>query len=106
MEETDVIDALAALAQPVRLRAYRALVVAGPGGLTPSALAASLEVAPSALSFHLKELLRAGLARQERASRNLIYRARFDRMNALLGYLTDNCCEGAACEVESNGCAC
>jgi DNA-binding transcriptional ArsR family regulator len=99
MEESDVVKALAALAQPVRLRVYRALVVAGPQGLTPTLLAGDLAVTPSVLSFHLKELMHAHLITQERASRHLIYRARFDQMNALLGYLTDNCCEGAACGV-------
>ncbi|MBU2284906.1 MAG: helix-turn-helix domain-containing protein, partial [Gammaproteobacteria bacterium] len=88
---------LAALAQPVRLRVFRALVVAGPAGLTPGVLSEQLEVAPTSLSFHLKELTHAGLVSQERDGRNLIYRASFDRMNALLGYLTENCCEGQAC---------
>ena len=88
------------MAQEVRLRVFRALVVAGPAGLTPGDLAAQLEVAPNTLSFHLKELSHAGLISQERQGRNLIYRAAFDRMNALLGYLTQNCCAGAACEVE------
>jgi ArsR family transcriptional regulator len=100
MEEAEVVRALAALAQPVRLQVFRALVIAGPRGMTPSTMAEGLGMAPSSLSFHLKELAHAGLVTQERASRNLIYRAAFDRMNALLGYLTQNCCEGAACEVE------
>jgi DNA-binding transcriptional ArsR family regulator len=97
MQETDVIRSLAALAQDVRLRAFRALVVAGPGGLTPSALCEQLGVAPNALSFHLKELTHAQLVTQERQGRNLIYRASFDTMNALLAYLTENCCQGQAC---------
>lgn len=101
MEEAEVVRALAALAQPVRLQVFRALVIAGPRGMTPSTMAEGLGIAPSSLSFHLKELAHAGLVTQERASRNLIYRAAFERMNALLGYLTQNCCEGAACEVES-----
>lgn len=101
MEEAEVVRALAALAQPVRLQVFRALVIAGPLGMTPSTMAEGLGIAPSSLSFHLKELAHAGLVTQERASRNLIYRAAFDRMNALLGYLTQNCCAGAACEVES-----
>ena len=100
MEEAEVVRALAALAQPVRLQVFRALVIAGPQGMTPSTMAEGLGIAPSSLSFHLKELAHAGLVTQERASRNLIYRAAFGRMNALLGYLTQNCCEGAACEVE------
>lgn len=97
MEETDIIKALAALAQPYRLRAFRALVVAGREGLTPGALAEELDVAAPTLSFHLKELAHAGLVSQERDGRYLIYRAAFDRMNALLAYLTDHCCQGEAC---------
>ena len=97
MQETDVVRALAALAQEVRLRVFRALVVAGPAGLTPGDLAAQLEVAPNTLSFHLKELSHAGLISQERQGRNLINRAAFDTMNALLAYLTENCCEGQGC---------
>lgn len=97
MQETDVVRALAALAQEVRLRVFRALVVAGPAGLTPGDLSTQLNVAANTLSFHLKELSHAGLISQERQGRNLIYRAAFDTMNALLGYLTENCCEGAVC---------
>ena len=99
MQDTDVVRALASLAQEVRLRVFRALVVAGPAGLTPSDLAAQLEVAPNTLSFHLKELSHAGLISQERQGRNLIYRAAFDTMNALLAYLTENCCaDEQSCE--------
>ena len=97
MEETDVVKSLAALAQPLRLRVFRALVVAGPTGLTPGALADALTVAGTTLSFHLKELLHAGLISQERDGRNLIYRASFVQMNALLAYLTHNCCGGEVC---------
>lgn len=107
MQETDVIRSLAALAQDVRLRAFRALVVAGPDGLTPTALCEQLGVAPNALSFHLKELTHAQLVTQERQGRNLIYRAAFDRMNELLGYLTLNCCQGQPCAAnETPSCAC
>ena len=95
--ELDVIRALAALAQAQRLRAFRALVVAGPDGLTPGAMAEALGAAPSALSFHLKELAHAGLVSSEPRGRNLIYRARFERMDALLAYLTEHCCQGEAC---------
>jgi DNA-binding transcriptional ArsR family regulator len=98
MDESDALHALAALAQPLRLRAFRALVAAGPAGLTPSTMAAGLGVTPSGLSFHLKELLQSGLVTQERAQRFLIYRAAFEPMNALLGYLTDNCCQGTPCK--------
>lgn len=107
MQETDVIRSLAALAQDVRLRAFRALVVAGPDGLTPTALCEQLGVAPNALSFHLKELTHAQLVTQERQGRNLIYRAAFDRMNDVLGYLTLNCCQGQPCAAtETPSCAC
>ncbi|HSC62535.1 MAG TPA: metalloregulator ArsR/SmtB family transcription factor [Caldimonas sp.] len=101
MEEKEVVRSLAALAQPVRLQVFRALVVTGASGLTPGAMADGLGIPPNTLSFHLKELTHAGLVTQERASRNIIYRAAFDRMNALLGYLTENCCQGASCAVES-----
>jgi ArsR family transcriptional regulator len=97
MKEIDAIRSLAALAQEMRLRIFRALVVAGNDGLTPSDLAKQLKSAANTLSFHLKELTHADLISQERQGRNLIYRASFANMNELLGYLTDNCCQGAAC---------
>jgi ArsR family transcriptional regulator len=107
MDEKTVVSALTALAQPVRLRVFRALVVTGQAGLTPGAMAEGLGIPPNTLSFHLKELANAGLVTQERASRNIIYRAAYDQMNALLGYLTENCCAGAACAVEADApCAC
>ena len=93
------IKSLAALAQAQRLRTFRALVVAGSEGLTPGAIAEELGIAPSALSFHLKELAHAGLVTSEPRGRNLIYRASFDQMNTLLAYLTEHCCEGEPCEV-------
>ena len=97
MEEQDIVRSLAALAQPVRLQVFRALVVAGPAGLTPGALVEALDVPATSLSFHLKELTHSGLVTQERSGRNLIYRAAFGQMNALIGYLTENCCQGEAC---------
>ena len=97
--ETLMVEALAALAQGQRLRAFRALVVAGTEGLTPSALTAMLDLAPSALSFHLKALSHAGLVSAEANGRNLIYRAEFARMNELLTYLTQDCCQGQSCAV-------
>ena len=97
--EIEVVEALAALAQAQRLRAFRALVVAGAEGLTPSALAALLQIAPSALSFHLKALSHAGLVSAQASGRNLIYRAEFARMNDLLTYLTRDCCQGHSCAV-------
>ena len=100
MEEQDVVKSLAALAQPVRLRVFRALIVTGEAGLTPGTMAEALDIPPNTLSFHLKELTHAGLVTQERSSRNIIYRAAYERMNSLLGYLTENCCQGAACAVK------
>lgn len=99
IDEAIAVKALAALAQAQRLRTFRALVVAGPAGLTPGAIAEKLEVAPSALSFHLKELTHSGLVSSEPRGRNLIYRANFEQMTALLGYLTEHCCQGEACGV-------
>jgi ArsR family transcriptional regulator len=97
MYEPDVVRSLAALAQTVRLRLYRSLVVAGTHGLTPGAMADEISVTAATLSFHLKELCHAGLITQERQGRHLVYRASFTAMNELLGYLTDNCCMGEAC---------
>lgn len=99
MEESIAVQSLAALAQPLRLRIFRALVGAGPQGLTPGALAATLGIAGSTLSFHLKELAHAGLVSQERDGRHLIYRPALAQMTALLDYLTAHCCQGAACEL-------
>ncbi|MDE2605459.1 MAG: helix-turn-helix transcriptional regulator [Burkholderiales bacterium] len=108
MEEAAVVKSLAALAQPVRLQVFRALVIAGPRGMTPSTMAEGLGISSSALSFHLKELAHAGLVTQERVGRNLVYRAAFEHMNGVLAYLTENCCQGEACAVDSvqAGCAC
>ncbi|WP_159270760.1 ArsR/SmtB family transcription factor [Variovorax boronicumulans] len=107
MEEKAVIQALAALAQPVRLQVFRALVVAGPAGLTPGVLAEQLGVPSTSLSFHLKELTHAKLVSQERDGRNLIYRAVFEQMNGLLAYLTENCCQGEAClPASATACEC
>lgn len=106
MESNDVIRSLAALAQPVRLQVFRALVVAGPGGMTPGTMAEGLDIPANTLSFHLKELAHAGLVTQERSSRNIIYRAAYERMNALLAYLTENCCRGAACGVDDKAASC
>jgi ArsR family transcriptional regulator len=107
MEEHEVIKALAALAHPVRLQVFRALVVCGPRGLTPGVMQQALGMPAATLSFHLKELAASGLVSAQRASRSLVYRAAYDRTNALLAYLTANCCQGAACAVEgADTCAC
>jgi ArsR family transcriptional regulator, arsenate/arsenite/antimonite-responsive transcriptional repressor len=107
MQEEDVIRALGALAHAHRLQVFRALVVAGPRGLTPSVMSEGSGIAPTSLSFHLKELMHAGLVTQERQGRNLVYRAAFEHMNGLLAYLTENCCQGGAClPVAAADCRC
>ena len=109
LTEAGAVAALAALAQSMRLRVFRALVGAAPEGMTPGVLAATLDVPASTLSFHLKELARAGLVTQQRDSRNLIYRPALEHMNALLEYLTAHCCQGTASSCSpgagSSGCA-
>jgi len=99
MEDKHVIKALVALAQTNRLQIFRSLVVKGPDGLTPAVIAEQLGIPANTLSFHLKELMHADLITQERSGRNLIYRAQYDRMNAVLTYLSQNCCQGEPCEV-------
>ena len=107
MEEQDVVRSLAALAQVLRLQIFRLLVVGGKTGLTPSAISEALGTPATTLSFHLKELMHAGLVTQERDGRYLIYRASFEQMNQLLGYLTANCCAGESCATESQAsCKC
>jgi DNA-binding transcriptional ArsR family regulator len=93
MKDADIIEALAALAHPVRLKVFRALVVSGPQGLTPGVMQEGLGVPAATLSFHLKELAASGLVSHERASRNLVYRAEMGQMRELMGYLTQNCCD-------------
>lgn len=104
MNEDQAVTALGALAHTQRLRIFRALVVAGPAGLTPSVLAERFGVARNALSFHLKELAHGGLVSVEPQGRNLIYRADFTQMNQLLGYLTEHCCQGSSCEITPSAC--
>lgn len=96
MHETDVVLSLAALAHPVRLQVFRALVVSGQSGLTPGVMQEGLGIPATTLSFHLKELSNAGLVTTERASRHLVYRAAAARMDDLLGYLASNCRERQA----------
>ena len=99
MDEKAAVTALSALAQGMRLRVFRALVGAGPQGLTPGVLAATLGVSASTLSFHLKELAHAGLVSQERDGRHLIYRPKLAHMNELLSYLVAHCCGGEPCDI-------
>jgi ArsR family transcriptional regulator, arsenate/arsenite/antimonite-responsive transcriptional repressor len=106
LNEEVAVKALAALAHGHRLRVFRALVVAGPAGLTPGVLSAQLEVAASALSFHLKELAYSDMVSVEHQGRNLIYRANFEHMNTLLAYLTEHCCAGEPCEVTDGDAIC
>ncbi len=106
MDRSLVVDSLAALAHPIRLEVFRALVVRGETGLTPGTMAEALDIPANTLSFHLKELAHAGLVTQERSSRHIIYRAAYDHMNGVLGYLTDNCCKGTPCAVEEAAASC
>jgi DNA-binding transcriptional ArsR family regulator len=94
MEKTDTIAALAALAQENRLDVFRLLVQAGPAGLAAGAVAEKLSLAPNTLSFHFDRLRNAGLVTCTRDGRSLIYAARYETMNGLLAYLTENCCAG------------
>jgi DNA-binding transcriptional ArsR family regulator len=96
MDSKQAVHALAALAHEHRLGVYRMLVEAGPQGLNAGTIAAGLKLPPSSLTFHLQNLHRAGLVSQLRRSRELIYSADFTAMNALVGYLTENCCAGSA----------
>jgi DNA-binding transcriptional ArsR family regulator len=97
MESKNVINALAALAQESRLAVFRLLVQAGPDGLAASRIAERLDLPPSSLSFHLKELMHAHMVSQTRDGRSLIYAANFDTMNQVLIFLTENCCGGMPC---------
>jgi len=106
MENKDAVVALAALAQESRLATYRLLVQAGPSGLAASKIADALGIPPSSLSFHLKELTHANLVVPRQEGRFVIYAAQFDTMNALLGFLTQNCCGGNPCSsIDSVACA-
>ena len=95
MEKNTVVAALAALAQDNRLDVFRMLVQAGPQGMSAGAVATALGLAPNTLTFHFDRLRTAGLVTVRRAGRSMIYAARFETMNALLFYLTENCCQGA-----------
>jgi ArsR family transcriptional regulator, arsenate/arsenite/antimonite-responsive transcriptional repressor len=92
MKASKVVESLAALAQESRLAIFRMLVKRGPQGYTPSQLGEKLDVASPTLSFHLKELQRAGLIDVRRDGRFLYYRPNFSHMNQLIGFLTENCC--------------
>jgi ArsR family transcriptional regulator len=102
MEKSDAVAALAALAQDNRLDVFRLLVQAGPDGISAGQVAAQLDLAPNTLTFHFDRLRAAGLASVRREGRSMIYAARYEAMNGLLAYLTENCCRGApgACKPE------
>src|SRR5476649_1700375 len=97
MKKSDVVAALAALAQDNRLDVFGLLVEAGPDGLPAGAVATALDLAPNTLTFHFDRLRTAGLVTVRRDGRSMIYAAQFETMNSLLGYLTDNCCGGVPC---------
>jgi DNA-binding transcriptional ArsR family regulator len=96
MEKIDAVAALAALAQDNRLDVFRLLVQVGPDGMPAGAVAEKLDLAPNTLTFHFDRLRVAGLVTVRREGRSMIYAARFETMNGLLGFLTENCCQGAA----------
>lgn len=97
MEMKSVVRALAAIAHESRLETYRCLVQAGPAGLSAGRLSELLGIAPSSLSFHLKELVNAGLLSSRHEGRFVFYAAEYEAMNSLLAYLTENCCGGNPC---------
>jgi DNA-binding transcriptional ArsR family regulator len=101
MTEKDALKALSALAQPTRLAIFRLLVTAGPDGLNVGVIQASLDLASATLSFHLKELTHSGLVMSRQEGRFVYYAPEIERMNDLIGFLTENCCQG----VESAKCA-
>jgi len=105
MEKENVVAALSALAQNSRLDVFRYLVTLGPGGAPAGDIAAACGLAPTTLSFHLKEMKFAGLITGRREGRSLIYSANYDVMNGLIGYLTENCCAGdSSCLPTRNAC--
>lgn len=97
MTTAEALSGLGSLAQQTRLEVFRLLVQRGPEGLSAGAIAEALDVPASSLSFHLQQLMHAGLVTQERRSRQLIYAASFEQINALVAYLTENCCGGVSC---------
>ena len=106
MDAPKTVLALSALAHEARLAVFKLLVQAGPVGLAAGVIATRLEIAPSALSFHLKELTHAGLLLQRPDGRKIHYSANFVAMTGLMAYLTDNCCQGASCELTASAVDC
>jgi ArsR family transcriptional regulator, arsenate/arsenite/antimonite-responsive transcriptional repressor len=105
MEKTEIVAALAALAQDTRLDVYRLLVQAGPDGLPAGQIGERLDLPSPTLSFHLAQLKHAGLVTHRRDGRSIIYAANYPAMNGLLGYLTENCCAGNAAQCAPAACA-
>ena len=101
MDSNLVVRALGALAHDSRLAIFRALVVAGPTGMAAGEIAQQLGLAPSSLSFHLKDLSHAELVTGRQEGRFIFYSANFKAMNGLIGFLTENCCASDACNVAS-----
>lgn len=97
MDSTAIVTALNALAHEHRLDVFRQLVQAGPDGLTAGTISGRMALSPSSLSFHLKDLVRADLIQPRHVGRQIFYSARFETMNGLIGYLTENCCGGNPC---------
>ena len=106
METTKAIQALSALAQESRLGIFRLLVQAGPAGMSAGSIGEKLDLPPATLSFHLAGLTRAGLAQSRQDGRYVIYTASFENMNSLVAFLTENCCQGAACETTARARVC
>lgn len=106
MDIAEILRALGALAQEHRLAAFRLLVQAGPDGMAAGGIADALGVPASSMSFHLSQLANAGLITQRRQSRSIIYAADFAAMNALVAYLTENCCGGAPCDAAASALPC
>jgi DNA-binding transcriptional ArsR family regulator len=94
IEEKDVVARLGALAHPARLQAFRLLVAAGPGGVPSGEIAEALQVPPTAMSFHLSALERSALVTARREGRNIFYAVEFEKVRALLAFLTEDCCGG------------
>jgi len=101
METNEVVKSLAALAQGTRLAAFRLLVEAGPEGMAAGVIAERLGLPAPTASFHLAQLANSGLIRSRTEGRFVIYAADFERMQTLIGFLTENCCEGGACAISS-----
>jgi ArsR family transcriptional regulator, arsenate/arsenite/antimonite-responsive transcriptional repressor len=97
MDSRHAVEALAALAQESRLRVFRLLVQAGPGGLPAGLISERVSVPPTTLSFHLKQLVRAGLLRARRDGRSIVYAADYAGMQSLVAFLSEKCCQGGEC---------